>query len=169
MEINPLSDVSLGNIFSHSAFSFYWWFSLLWKYFLVWCNSIYYFFFCSPCLSRYIRKHIAKTCQRFYCLWFLLEVLWFWVLLLWKTVWRILEHKWNLTICDNMDGLRVYGLKWNKSVREKQITIWFHWHVESKEQNKQMSKTESKSQTQSTDWWLPEGRGLGDWVKKVMN
>lgn len=27
--------------------------------------------------------------------------------------------QWNLAICDNMDGLRWYYAKWNKSDREK--------------------------------------------------
>ena len=45
-----------------------------------------------------------------------------------------LKKQWNLTICDNMDGLEG-SIKWNKSVRERQIP-WFHLYVESKEQNK---------------------------------
>ena len=27
------------------------------------------------------------------------------------------QKEWNLAICDNMDGTRMYDAKWNKSVR----------------------------------------------------
>ena len=36
-----------------------------------------------------------------------------------------------------------------------------------KEKYRQTNKTETDSSIQKTDWWLPEGREVGDWVKKV--
>ena len=36
-----------------------------------------------------------------------------------------------------------------------------------KEKYRQTNKTETDSLIQKTDWWLPEGREVGDWVKKV--
>ena len=52
--------------------------------------------------------------------------------------WNIGHRKeWNLAICDNMDGLRMYYAK--LSVRQKiPNTVWFHWYIESK--TKQMNK-----------------------------
>lgn len=39
----------------------------------------------------------------------------------------------------------------------------FPLDVESKEQNKPRNKSETDSETQRADWWLPDGRaGLGD-------
>ena len=32
------------------------------------------------------------------------------------------EIEWNLTICNNIDGTGGYYAKWNKSVREQQIS-----------------------------------------------
>lgn len=29
--------------------------------------------------------------------------------------------EWKLAICDNMDGFRGYYVKWNKSVRKRQV------------------------------------------------
>ena len=39
----------------------------------------------------------------------------------------LLSHKnrWNLAICDNIDGPRGYYAKWNKSDRERQISYDF--------------------------------------------
>ena len=34
--------------------------------------------------------------------------------------------EWNSAICGNMDGPGGYYAKWNRSDREKLITIWFH-------------------------------------------
>ena len=47
----------------------------------------------------------------------------------------LLIHKkeWNFDICNNMHGLRGYYAKWNKSDRERQITLWHHFYVKSKE------------------------------------
>ena len=45
---------------------------------LVWSNPIcLFFFFCFPCLRRYFRKKYSyNQCPRFYCLCFLLGILW---------------------------------------------------------------------------------------------
>ena len=43
--------------------------------------------------------------------------------------------EWNLAICSDMDGARLYYVKWNKSVRER-LTPYDFTHVEFKEQNK---------------------------------
>ena len=43
------------------------------------------------------------------------------------------EKKWNLNICDSMDGPGEHYAKWNKPVRERQIP-WFHSYVESNEE-----------------------------------
>ena len=48
--------------------------------------------------------------------------------------------EWNLAIFDNMDGLRGYYAKWNKSNREKQTP--YDLYVESEKQNKLMNRTE---------------------------
>lgn len=60
------------------------------------------------------------------------------------TWWNISHIEgWDLIIC-NMDGLRGYYAKCNKS--EKINTVWFHLHVQSKTQKrwrKQKAETES--------------------------
>ena len=44
-----------------------------------------------------------------------------------------IKKEWNLAICDNMDGAE--GVM--KQVRRtKTNTVWFHFNVESKKQNK---------------------------------
>ena len=35
------------------------------------------------------------------------------------------QKEWNLAICNNMDGTRVYYTKWNKLARERQISYDF--------------------------------------------
>ena len=49
----------------------------------------------------------------------------------------IFSHKkeWNLAICNDVDGARVYYARWNKSVRERQTPCDFT-HVEFKKQSK---------------------------------
>ena len=74
----------------------------------------------------------------------------------------LLGHKkeWNLTICESMDGPRRYSL--SEISLTKTNTMWFHLHAESKEKTKETSKTETDSYAQRTDWWLPEGKGVGE-------
>jgi len=71
LNIDPLTDISLGDIFSHSVGCFF--ILLMYKSFLVWYSLIY-FCFCCLCLGRLIQKNINKTvcCQRAYCLCLLL-------------------------------------------------------------------------------------------------
>ena len=44
------------------------------------------------------------------------------------------EKEWNLAICNNVDGTRVYYAKQNKSVRERQISHDFThvWNLRNK-------------------------------------
>ena len=57
-----------------------------------------------------------------------------------------------------MDGRRDYHTKWSKS--EKDI-VWYHlWNLE-KDTNELIYKTETDSQTQKTNSWLPKGKGVG--------
>ena len=46
----------------------------------------------------------------------------------------LLGHKkeWNNAIYSNMDATRDDHTKWSKSERERQITIWYHLCVDSK-------------------------------------
>ena len=50
---------------------------------------------------------------------------------------------------------------WNKPEKDKFLMISLICDVESKEQEKATNKTETDSQTQRTNWGLPEGRDLG--------
>ena len=79
--INPLSYILFANIFSHSVGCLH-----FINGFLCWTKAFkfnqilfVYFLFCFPCLRRQTpkkkKKNIAKTCQRVYCLWFLLLLL----------------------------------------------------------------------------------------------
>ena len=77
LEINPLTDIWLANIFSHSiAFSFCWLFPLLCKSFLVWCSPT------CPCLLLlpvllvlYPKTYCQLPCQESFLLCFLPEIL----------------------------------------------------------------------------------------------
>ena len=44
----------------------------------------------------------------------------------------------------------------------KTNTIWFHLYMESKKQNKWTNKTKQNPWIQRKDWWLPEGKGVGN-------
>ena len=67
-----------------------------------------------------------------------------------------------------MDGPRVYQTKRNKSGREREIPygITHMWNLKSNT-NEHIYKTQTLSQTQRTDLWLPgvggERDGLGIW------
>ena len=40
------------------------------------------------------------------------------------------QKEWNLAICNDVDGTRMYYAKWNKSVRERQIYDITHlWNL----------------------------------------
>ena len=49
--------------------------------------------------------------------------------------------EWNSAVCDNMDGPWGYYAKWNRSDREKLITIWFHSYVDLKKEGVRGEKT----------------------------
>ena len=61
-----------------------------------------------------------------------------------------------------MDGPRDYHTKWSKSERERQTPydITYMWNLKY-ETNELIYKTETDSQTQRTDLWLPRGR---EWI-----
>ena len=62
----------------------------------------------------------------------------------------LLSHKkeWNNAICSNMDGSRDYHTKWNKSVREAQISYdIFYVRNLINSANELIYKTETDSQT----------------------
>ena len=73
----------------------------------------------------------------------------------------LLGHKkeWNLTICNNMDGLREYYAKWNKWEKDKCHMILLY--VESKERTNKTGTDPELTDDCHTD------EDVGDWVKKV--
>ena len=54
-----------------------------------------------------------------------------------------------------------YHTKWSKPFRERQLIIWYHLYVESQIWYKLIYKTETDSQTQIGNLWLPKGKGRG--------
>ena len=79
----------------------------------------------------------------------------------------LLSHKkeWNTAICSNMDGPRDDHTKWSKSDRERQIPydITYMWNPKY-DTSEHIYKTETDSQTQKTNLWLPEGNGGGEGI-----
>ena len=66
--------------------------------------------------------------------------------------------KWNLAMCDNMDGLWEHYTKWNKADRTRQI-LYDLSYMQNLEKNKK-TKTEHRNRT---CWWLQEvGGGMGE-------
>lgn len=54
------------------------------------------------------------------------------------------KKEWGLATCDNMDGHRVYYVKWNKSEKEKRHMIsTYMWNI--KKQNKWKNKQKPDS------------------------
>ena len=51
--------------------------------------------------------------------------------------------RWNLAICDNMDGLWGNYAKWNKS-GGKTKTVWFHSYIAYKTESNTLTKKENK-------------------------
>ena len=50
--------------------------------------------------------------------------------------WILLSHqKWNLSICNDVDGARGYDAKWNKSIRERESSDDFahRWNLRAKQ------------------------------------
>jgi len=46
----------------------------------------------------------------------------------------LLSHKgeWNLDVCNDVDGARVYYAKWNKSEKDKYHMISLMWNLRNK-------------------------------------
>ena len=65
---------------------------------------------------------------------------------------------WNFAICSNVDGLGGYYAKWTKSYRERQGHISIYKHLKNN-RNECICKTETESQIQETNLWLPKGGG----------
>ena len=76
------------------------------------------------------------------------------------------QKEWNNAICSNMDKPRDYHTKWSKSDRERQISyeITYMWNLKY-DTNELIHETETDSQIQRTDLWLPRGRGR----RRVLN
>ena len=58
------------------------------------------------------------------------------------------HKKWNVVIYNNVDGARRYNVKWNKSVKNRQIPQDFThmWNLRNKKKkNKHASKRETKA------------------------
>ena len=81
LEIELLSLTAFANIFSQTkvVFLFYLWFPLLYRSLSIWLGPIclYLFLFLR---EMDLRKHWYNLCQRMFCLYFLLGVLWYHVL-----------------------------------------------------------------------------------------
>ena len=43
------------------------------------------------------------------------------------------KKEWNNAICSNMNGPRIYYLKWSKSERKKSYDITYIWHLKNDE------------------------------------
>ena len=73
----------------------------------------------------------------------------------------IKKKKKNNVICSNMGRPRHYHTKWRKSDRERQIPhITYMWNLKNKT-NELIYKTETDSQTEKTNLWVPKGKEEG--------
>ena len=65
----------------------------------------------------------------------------------------------------NMDGPRDDHIKRSKSERERRLSyITYMWNLKY-DTNEHIYETETESQTQRTDFWLPRGRWVGEgWI-----
>ena len=66
--------------------------------------------------------------------------------------------KWNLAICNNMDGPRGYYAKWNTSDRERQILYDFTYMWNLKKQNKWANMTKQKQSYRHWGSWQTGGQ-----------
>ena len=85
LNINPLLNIWFANMFSHSVgcFSFWWWFPLLCRCFLVLCGPVCLFLLLLLLVLEsgfYKKSSLRPICQRAYYQYFLPGVLWFQVL-----------------------------------------------------------------------------------------
>ena len=60
----PLSDILFTNIFFHSMSLFYWWFPLLCRSFLVWCNPVCLFLLLFPLPEETSRKILLRPMSK---------------------------------------------------------------------------------------------------------
>ena len=60
-----------------------------------------------------------------------------------------------------MDELKGYYAKWNKSERQIQYDFTYIWNLKNN-----INQTEADWQIQRTNWWLPNGREIGELDEK---
>ena len=72
----------------------------------------------------------------------------------------LLGHKkeWNNAVCSNMDEPRDYHTMWSKPDKDKHHVILLIFGIWKKDTNELIDKTETDSQTQKTNLWLPKGK-----------
>ena len=78
------------------------------------------------------------------------------ILIQWNTTHKI---KWNVPICDNMNGPRGYHAKWNKLDRERQIPydLTYMWNL--KQKSNRLTDTENKlvvTRRQGNEGWVKQ-------------
>ena len=64
----------------------------------------------------------------------------------------------NNAICSNMDEPRDYHTMWSKPDKDKHHVILLICGIWKKDTNELIDKTETDSQTQKTNLWLPKGK-----------
>ena len=87
-----------------------------------------------------------------------------WLIKMWYIYNRILlshEKGWNGAICHHMAGYWEYHAKWNKSVGKSQEPSDFTNIGDTKMKATHEQSRQTKTQTQTTAWWLPEGKEVG--------
>ena len=68
------------------------------------------------------------------------------------------KKEWNNVIYSNLDATRDYHTKWSKSERERKISYDITYMLNlNYDTLSVIYKTETNSQTQRTDVWLPRG------------
>ena len=73
--------------------------------------------------------------------------------------------RWNLAICDDMDGPWGYYAKWNKSHEERQILYDFThmWSIKKKVNEQTKQKQTHRYREQSSGYQKERGWGEGKW------
>ena len=71
--------------------------------------------------------------------------------------------QWNIAICSNGDGPRVYYTQWSMSDRERQIPydITYMWNLKNST-NESIHKTETDSRKQTFGYRVGKGVGEGE-------
>ena len=72
-----------------------------------------------------------------------------------------IKKKWNLAICNDMDGPRGYYANWSKSDRERQIPydLAYMWNLKDKTNEQTKQKQTHRYREQTGDCQV--GKGLG--------